>query len=206
MKSIRIAFFCIILIFAVSLLSAQDAGNGKKKNNWGFIFNTSNILFDIESYQAGLGTKVLFHNDVALRFLADFFYSSSTDTISSSLGIAFEKHLRRRRASPYLGGFIEAGIMRQYDEVDADNWTKNISVPLAGGAILGVEFFIAESVSLFAEYNLVFEGSVLTSSNSVGGTVTETDPEFSYTIDTGIGNESKLGIIIYLDDVIQIDR
>lgn len=177
-----------------------------KQPNWGFIFNTSNIFLDIESYQAGFGAKAILEDDLALRFLVDGYYSSSTDTFSISLGTAVEKHFRRQRVSPYWGGFIELGFMRQFEEFDSDNWTENLHFPLSAGVILGVEFFIFENVSLFAEYNLVFEGSITSSTYSESGVETEYDPEFSYSIDTGIGNEAMLGIIIYLDDIINIDR
>ena len=203
MKTNKKLTLVLVFIFLSIFLSAEELD---KKLNWGFIFNTSNIFLDLESYQAGLGAKVLLDNDIALRFLADGFYSSSTDTFSITLGTAFEKHFRRKRVSPYWGGFVDFGIMRQYNETDSDNWTKNISVPISGGAILGVEFFIVETVSLFAEYNVVFEGSIMTSTTSVAGVEMKTDPEFSYTIDTGVGNEAKLGIVIYLDDVVAIER
>ncbi|MBN2656337.1 MAG: hypothetical protein JXR86_04695 [Spirochaetales bacterium] len=199
-------FAWLALVFlSVFGLHSENTPDGEKVN-WGFIFNTSSILLDIESYQYGLGAKALFPNNMALRFLVNGSYSSEVDTFDASLGIALEKHFRPGRISPYGGGFVRGGLTRYYNETDEDNWTKDISIPFSAGAILGVEFFIVESISLFAEYNIVFEGAVLTESVSVAGTVTEMDPEFSYKFDTGIGNEAKLGIVIYLDDIVAIEK
>lgn len=197
-----------IILLTSFLYSEEDTDPGLEKDNyvWGVIFNTSNIFLDIESYQMGFGSKVLLNNDVALRFLFDGFYSSSTDTFSIGLGTAVEKHFNKRRVSPYWGGFINVKFRRLLNETNSDNWDKTISFPISAGAILGVEFFIVENVSLFAEYNLVFEGSIDSTSKSEGGIVTKNDPQFSYQINTGVGNDAKLGIVIYLDDVIKIDR
>ena len=74
------------------------------------------------------------------------------------------------------------------------------------GAVLGVEFFILEFLSIFAEYNLSFNGTISSTSTSVAGNVTKTNPELNFTIDSGIGNNSSLGIVIYLDDVIDLEK
>jgi hypothetical protein len=101
---------------------------------------------------------------------------------------------------------VEAGVIRQKTETDSDNWTENYSYIFSTGAVLGVEVFILEYLSFFAEYSLSYEGSISTSSTSDDGTVTDIDPVYDYSIDTGMGNEAKIGIVIYLDDIIKIDK
>jgi len=199
----------LFLSFGLKLSAEAEAEAEAQEDssaNWGFIFNTSSILLDLDSYQAGLGTKVLFPNDLALRFLIDGYYSSSVNLFDASLGLALEKHVRPGRVSPYWGGAVKAGIMSKYLEVNPDDWTRDISIPFSAAAILGVEFFVFESVSLFAEYNLIFEASILKRTSSVGGEITSNPAEFSFSVDTGIGNEAMLGIVIYLDNVVVIDR
>ena len=73
--------------------------------------------------------------------------------------------------SPYLGGLVGVGV-----EIGAAS-----NLQLYGGALLGAEVRVIESVAFFAEYALLFEMD---------------EPDF--TIDLGIGNSSLLGIIIYL--------
>ena len=41
---------------------------------------------------------------------------------------------------------------------------------------------------------------------NMGGNITRTDPEFNFTLDSGIGNNSSIGIVIYLEDVITIEK
>lgn len=203
MKKRGVILLILIICSGFSNLYAEEE---KEPLPWGFIFNTDSLLLDIESYQAGAGIKVLLDNNAAVRFLGDVFYSNSSNTFSSTLGVTYEKHFKPNRVSPYWGGFIEAGYISQKTETDSDNWTKNVSVPISAGAVLGAEFFILEFLSVFAEYTLSFTGTITTASTSVGGNVTETDPEFNYSIDSGIGNDSKLGIIIYLDDVVTLKK
>lgn len=207
MTGLKKVFF-IVFLAGFSFVYSQEAevAEDADKLKWGFIFNTSNILLDIESYQAGVGAKVLLNESSALRILIDGYYTSSSKTFSSAVGLAYESHFRKERVSPYWGGYLEAGFTSQKAEIDSDNWTQNITVPISAGPILGVEFFILEFLSLFAEYNLELTGTITSVSTSTAGVVTKSDPDFSYSIDTGIGNEAKLGIIIYLDDIIQIEK
>ena len=79
-------------------------------------------------------------------------------------------------------------------------------LPLAMGAVLGAEFFIFEFVSVFAEYSLYAEGTISSTTTNTGGVETKTDPELNYSIDSGMGMDSSLGIVIYLDDVIDLEK
>ena len=212
----RIKNVVLLIVFCIgfSYVYSQDEIDSselpvieeKSTPRWGFIFNTNNLLLDIESYQAGVGIKTLNHNNVAIRYLGDIFYSSSSNTFSGTLGATYEKHFKPGRLSPYWGGFIEAGYIGQKSEVDSDNWTKNNSFPVSLGAVLGTEFFILEFLSVFAEYSLYLDSTITSTSTSTAGVVVKTDPELNFSIDSGIGNNSSLGIVIYLDDIIDLEK
>jgi len=213
----RIKNVVLIIIFCIGFSYVYSQGEDdstelpiieeKAITQWGFIFNTNNLLLDIESYQAGVGFKVLRDNNVALRLLGDIFYSYNANTFSATLGVTYEKHFKPGRLSPYWGGFLEAGYMGQKSEgINSDNWTMNNTVPVSLGAVLGAEFFIMEFLSIFAEYSLSIDGLITSTSTSVDGDVTKTDPELNFSIDSGIGNSSSLGIVIYLDDVITFEK
>lgn len=194
----------VLLIISVgfSYLYAEEE---KKSIPWGFIFNTSNLLLDIDSYQAGVGIKALYDNNIAIRYLGDIFYSNSSNAFSTTLGAAFEKHFRKGRISPYWGGFIEAGYIGQETIEDVNNWTKNKLFPLSIGGILGVEVFLLEYISVFAEYKLSLKGTISLESSSTFGNVTKNEAVFNYSIDSGIGNNSSIGIVIYLDNIINFE-
>ena len=199
-----IVLFFVVLFIGFFNLSAEEKETPLL--GWGFIFNTNNILLDIDSYQAGIGIKVLKKNNVALRFLGDLFYSNSVNSTSVTIGVTYEKHLNPGRVSPYWGGYIEAGFLGQKSEIDQDNWTRNTVFPLETGGILGVEFFIMDFLSIFAEYSLSLDTSISLYATSIAGDITRTNPEFNYSIDLGIGNSSSIGLVIYLDDVVTLKK
>ncbi|NOY09119.1 MAG: hypothetical protein GXP33_09790 [Spirochaetes bacterium] len=203
MKKRSVILLILILCIGFSNLFAEEG----KKHPWGLIFNTNDLLLDIKSYQAGVGVKIFLGNSTAARFLGDIFYATNANSFSATFGATFEKHFKQGRVSPYWGGFLDAGFISQKSEIiNPDNWTRNISYPISSGGVFGVEFFILDFLSVFAEYNLSFTGTITSSTISVDGEETSTNPELTYSIDSGIGNNSSLGIVIYMDDVITIKK
>ena len=189
--NIRIALATIVIIAGLSSPAwSQEAPR------LGLIFNASNILMDIESYQAGIGVKLRTGNS-AFRFLADGFFTNSSMTMSVDFGVAYEYHLTAARVSPYVGGFASVGYTSQKTTVDADNWTQNTSTPISAGGLFGAEVFVTDFLSLFAEYQVAIDITQTNTKTSDAGTVTD-DPQNSLIFDTGIGNGSKIGIVIYL--------
>jgi hypothetical protein len=191
-------FFALFFCIGVASTSAQGI---PPPMTWGLIFNTDNLLSNLESYQAGIGIKLITTNTSALRLLVDCYYSDSLNTFSSTLGVAYENHFLPGKISPYWGGFIQAGYLSQKTEQDSANWTKDDSVPLSGGLILGVEFFVLENVSLFAEYEADFTETIKYTTTDVAGNETRASPQFNFYFDLGIGNDAKLGITIYLGNL-----
>lgn len=198
----------IIFLFIV-LITFHTWSEDKPKAVPGIIFNSGSLLLDIMSYEGGIGLK--FKNvdfkfmKVDIRSLIDFSLVTDFNTFETNLALALEKHIFDNRISPYWGLFIKTGITRIRMETDEDNWTESLTVPLSTGAILGIEFFLFEFMSVFAEYNLEFSIDKTTDSTSIAGIVEETSTT-DFFIDTKLGNSSKIGIVVYFKEVIKIDK
>lgn len=201
MKLKRIILAVILSFAAAVALNAGDKGlfEGKKpesgKNDLGFIFNTTNALLDIESYQGGIGMKIG-GEKYTYRFLLDLLINTDLSPFSISAGAALEKHFISGPISPYWGGLLEVGYTSLKNEFDEDNWDQSITVPLSLGGILGIELFVFEFLSLFVEYNLKFSFAFNINKSSIAGSVS-TEKEYSYNLDLGMGNSSMIGIVIY---------
>ena len=117
--------------------------------------------------------------------------------MSFGLGVALEKHLAPGKASPYIGGFTHLSFTTQKTTTDDDNWTQNMSIPISAGGLLGVEFFLLENFSIFAEYVLAADVGISINKTSTAGVV-ESTTDYTIALDSRIGNNSKLGVVIYV--------
>lgn len=131
------------------------------------------------------------------RFLLDLLINTGFSPFSISAGAALEKHFISGPISLYWGGLVEVGFTNLKNEIDADNWTQATTVPFTLGGILGIELFVFEFLSLFVEYNLKLSFAFNINKTSVAGSVSK-DNEFTYNLDLGMGNNSMIGIVIYL--------
>jgi hypothetical protein len=148
----------------------------------GLIFNTSSILLDLESYQAGLGLKIG-RDKVSFRGLFDLVLNGASDSFSVNAGAAIQYYLLPGSSvAPYIGGSIGGGYMRQADAISM--------VVLSVGALAGVEVFLFDFLSVFAEYAIAGDFTFSTD-------IPSSQTTFDYLVDTGMGNNSKLGIVIY---------
>jgi hypothetical protein len=148
----------------------------------GLIFNTSSILLDLESYQAGLGLKIG-RDKVSFRGLFDLVLNGASDSFSLNAGAAIQYYLLPGSSvAPYIGGSIGGGYMRQADAISM--------VVLSVGALAGVEVFLFDFLSVFAEYAITGDFTFSTD-------IPSSQTTFDYLVDTGMGNNSKLGIVIY---------
>lgn len=191
----------LLLIFPV-FSEENTNGSDSKMQHIGFIFSAENILLDLNDYNGGVGMKMAFEK-FSLRLMADFGYSSSAKIISGDLGASIEKRFRDGRISPYVGGGLQFGIEHETVETDSDNWTKQLTVPSDIFAFLGIEVFLLEFLSVFAEYNVAFTFNGVSTSQSVDGIVTDSS-NWNWDVSTGLGNSGRLGIVIYLEDVVEI--
>jgi hypothetical protein len=187
-RRILMVIFAVFLAIVPPSLGAEGGSlipglsPAKGPSDLGVIFNTTDLLFGLESYQAGLGAKIGFGNR-CLRGLFDFTVNGSSNSFAMNFGETIEYHLIPGPISPYIGASAGAGYMTQ------SNITSAMTFSL--GAIAGVEVFIFDFLSVFAEYALAADFTYTTDLQSSQST-------FDYLIDTRMGNNAKLGIVIYL--------
>ena len=205
-KMIVLLVSTISLVISLGYMSFAEEyaqykhGMFSKQNPYktGIIFNVNDILLDVESYQGGIGLKRYFNDSWAYRAAFDFGYSNSSDSWLISVGNTFEYHFISGRISPYVGGYFDIGYASYKDETDSENWTKVWSIPISTGPLLGIEFEIFNVLSLFVEYSIAFDLIYTSTITSVAGIETK-DSTTGYGINTGMGNESKIGIVIYFN-------
>ena len=201
MKKTLLIIMVSVFLLLGGLLTAEDQNIGEKMKpamgtrNMGLIFNTTNILMDLDSYQGGFGFKGSLEK-YELRSMADFLFRNNPNAFAINFSFALEEHFMPGRISPYLGGILGAGFIYLKTEVDANNWTQVFTFPLSLGGLLGVEVFIFEFLSLFVEYNLAASVGLNINRTSSAGVIT-TDFTFDYSLDLGMGNQSKIGMVIY---------
>ncbi len=178
----------LVLFMPLSAFGADAASKDKTLTpklgpfDIGLIFNTGDILLDLDSYEAGLGVK-LGVDDWAYRIGSDIMYNGTSTVFSSSATLGIEYHfLGNTQISPYIGGYAQAGFTMLP--------TSQMIFPMSAGAILGVEVFIFDFLSVFAEYAIAVDVTIM---NDTTAAVTT----FDYAIDTKMGNDSKLGVVVY---------
>ncbi len=196
-SSVFTLFFLIILSSGILHADSNDVKDTSSPLDVGLIFNIDGITLDFESYQGGFGVK-LGKDSLAFRVLLDLFVSTGNNSTAFSLdvGTSFEYHLVKGALSPYFGGFLSTGYATQKEEISGDTWTLLRIFPISFGPLFGIEIFPADFLSIFLEYALVFQYNLITIETSISGSVTrERTDEFS--INTALGNNAKLGIIIY---------
>ncbi len=187
----RRVFIAVLLVVFVVLLPAglaaqeeEKTGLNLKDKRLGLIFNFIGLAGDLIAehtdnvqgglLHGGLGMKLWLGEKTAVRALLDLEHTNDSVTTSTWIGAsgAFEYHFLQRRVSPYGGGL--AGLTL------ATGAANDLGIYF--GALLGAEFELVENLNLFAEYNLLVEIN---------------EPDF--TIDLGLGNNTQIGIIVYLN-------
>lgn len=164
----------------------------------GVVFNVDDILLDLESYQGGIGFKRYVGDQWAVRGLFDAGASTSSNSWLLTLGGALEYHFSTGRLTPYAGGFLDLGMVHYKEEFPGDEYRTVNSFPVTFGPLFGVEIALFDFLSVFAEYGVQFDLTTTTTKERVGGVETkETDTDFS--VETGIANSSKIGIVIYFN-------
>jgi hypothetical protein len=162
-----------------SLIPSLSAAKGPC--DLGIIFSTSDILLGLESYQQGLGAKIGW-GKLFLRGLFDFTINGSTQSFEIDGGATLEYHLIPGPISPYIGASTSLGYAKQ------GNVTSSVSFSF--GALAGVEVFILDFLSVFAEYEVAALLSDTTETQTSQST-------FDYLVNTRMGNNAMLGVVIY---------
>ena len=147
----------------------------------GLLFNVPSILLELQSYQGGLGLKIG-SGPWAFRAGADVMYNSAANSSNVSGTFAIEYHFLTGPISPYVGAVVGAGWTYQQDVMS--------DIPLSAGGIAGVEIFVFDFLSVYAEY-------------AISGTLSLTQDlqtnswSKSFLVDSGLGNSGTLGIVVY---------
>jgi hypothetical protein len=187
-KGLVVAALSAVLFTLVTPCAFADGGSlipnlspAKGPADIGVIFNTDGLLLGLKDYQAGVGLKIGW-GKVGLRGLFAFTINGSSQTFAGDLGLTVEYHLVPGPVSPYVGASITGGYITQ----------TNISSTLSfsAGAVAGVEVFILDFLSVFAEYSLVASLTNTTDLQSTQST-------FDYLVNTAMGNSAQIGIVIY---------
>ena len=195
-----IAIAAILVLIPVLGTAAQDAGEQEKKPlNAGMIFNLNESLFDFESYQGGVGIK-LGRNAEDFRLLLDLYYSNSLNSFSGDIGIGLEYHLKEASISPYIGVSAGLGYMSSKKVEVNEDYTLRKDFTIYGAPIFGVEIFLFDFLSVFAEYGLKFKHNKITREQKTGSETT-TEEIKSIEIKSDLGNNSKIGIVVYFSRV-----
>ncbi|MBN1835412.1 MAG: hypothetical protein JW820_06140 [Spirochaetales bacterium] len=162
----------------------------------GLIFNTTDILFEMESFRGGIGAELGLQR-FAIRGWLDLEFQTQFNPFSFTLGGAFKKRILPGRVSPYGGGYLEIGFAHLRTGSDPSYWYRTNALVMTLGGMLGVEVFVFDFLSLFAEYALPFEIKYTHTAESIAGSETVTN-DWDYGMDIGLGNSARIGIVVYL--------
>jgi hypothetical protein len=188
-KQGAIAAGLFVVLLAVNIPSAAAEGSSlipslspaKGNNDLGIIFNTNDLLLGLGNYQAGIGAKIGW-GKLSLRGLFDFTVNGTAQAFGTDIGATAEYHLIPGPISPYVGGLVSVGYVAQTNVSTAFSFSL--------GALVGVEVFILDFLSVFAEYEISADFTNTTNLQSSQST-------FDYLVTTGMGNNAKLGVVIY---------
>lgn len=204
----RFALFAVLAVATAGLALAQDSvdpATDDASSEWttGLVFATDSILLDISSFNGGVGI-VRRSDDTAIRATVGLLGTNRFDTLSTQLGFWYMKYLNTGRVSPYWNVFAKTETLSRTEEIDAENWTRDSSLSFGGGLSLGVEFFLLDFLSLFAEYSLSAGLSGTRAVTSVAGEVTQEDYTWVYSVSTDIANAGAIGIVVYFTPQVEL--
>ena len=161
----------------------------------GLIFATDTILFRVGPFDGGVGLA-LRRPESAVRATLGLLTSNAFYTTAVKTGIWYVDYLWTGRISPFWAPFGRVGFFSRTDEMDEDNWTREVSLSLATGVSLGVEFFVLDFLSLFAAYSLSAGVSGRRDVLSVDGNVTRNEFEWRYSAGTSLAH-GAIGVTVY---------
>ena len=162
----------------------------------GLIFATDSILLDVSPFNGGVGLA-LRSEERALRTTLGWFTSNALYTTSLKTGLWYVDYMWTGRVSPYWAVFGRLDHLSQTEEVDEDNWTREVTLSLGSGVSLGVEFFLLDFLSLFAEYSLSAGLSGEREVTSVAGDVTREEFEWRFSAGTSLAHGGAIGVTVY---------
>jgi opacity protein-like surface antigen len=219
MKKVAILFTILILVGSISF--GQDIPPGPSAGSKGILFSFSGLSnLGAGSYDGGIGLKLYLSDYMAVKGMVQFALSStktppnnvpagwqSADATTSDntfgVGGAIELHFTKSRISPYIGAGILFGTRSTEDAAPGATLYQttiknaNGSTSISIGALLGVEYYVTNGVSLSAEYGLGFTSTSYKDVEvSTPGIPTQTTKQGSATA-IGIQNSGALTLAVY---------
>lgn len=170
----------------------------------GLIFTTDSILLNVSSFNGGIG-GVMRSDDTAYRAAVGALASNAFSTIALKLGFWYVQYYWSDRLSPYWDLFAGLESLSNTVHVDDDNWTRDLSIDVRGGVAIGIEFFLLDVLSVFAEYSLSAMMSGTQTTTSVAGETSSDDFEWTYAVGTDLAHGGALGIALYLEPQVDLD-
>ena len=168
------------------------------------LVNVGSLLFDLEGYGGGIGLKVG-RDEASLRFLVNLHIHSLTPVFQMTLGTIYERRFVSGAVSPYWGVGGTVGIATLRDVNDSGDGASDTSLPFGVAGLLGVELSLTENIRVFIEYALAVELAVVRKVETFGG-ITTRDTYLEFRVDTGLGNQSMIGLAIYLPAQLRLQR
>jgi len=206
----RLLILIAMIAFLSASASAADSKNTTpppakasaaktKTSDIGLIVNIPSLFSELDSYKGGAGLKIDGPKR-DYRLGADLYLSNAASLISLELSGHLENHFWDGPVSPYWGGGLGIGLATKGEKssTDSTTWYREFQIPLSLSAMVGVEFFVLDFMSIFVEYELALDAQIGIVSNSIAGTVV-TDSNIDYSIDTKLGNSGCIGIVIYFE-------
>jgi opacity protein-like surface antigen len=213
----KLLVVALLLVMSANLnIFAQNSDDNKAIL---FQFNGLSLL-RADAFEGGVGGKFYLNNRMAIRGVVKFSMNSSTDpwtgaaagndgeTSSTTIGLggAFEYHMVVGKLSPYFGGGFGFSTTSSEEKspypnggsqtVKKDDPAYNAGTNLSLYALLGVEYFIYDNVSLAAEYRLGFNSLSRADYSITSGGITSTTKMGSST-SIGTGSQGLFTLAFY---------
>lgn len=214
MKKLLVAALLLVMSANVNIF-AQESGYKA------ILFQFDGLsLLRANAFDGGVGAKYYLNNRMAVRGVVQFTMASSvtpwtgaaagndgeSSVTTIGVGAAFEYHMVVGKLSPYFGGGFGFRSVTSEEKspyanggsqtVIKDDPAYNAGTNLSLYALLGVEYYIYDNVSLAAEYRLGFNSLSRADYSITSGGITSTSKMGSMT-SIGTGSQGLFTLAFY---------
>ncbi len=168
---------------------------------FGMVFSTGNILFDLDAYRGGIGGRFVFP-DFSLIASIGGGYESGNNVFAITGSFSAVVPIIKGRVIPYWGGVFSIDFSHSGNVLGSSVYTNMLTSKIGG--VLGVEFFLHEYVSIFAEYELVAGVSRSVVRQNINNNLVG-DPAVNFMIGSDLGNNSSIGVTVYTKPFLSFD-
>jgi len=210
---LRFLTLFVVLAISFGVLSAQEVRPQTGAGSKAVLFEFSGLSnLGVAPFHGGVGLKYYLASMMALRgSIGVGYYSKTTkgdpgytdekeSTTDVPIGAGLEYHvLNAKNVSMYLGGELGVGLSsastsQSVPVGNPERTTSGSTTTIGIGAILGVEYFISQSMSISGEYRLAFSTSSGSVEQKSGGVSVKRDLPTETHLGTGT---ATLTVAIY---------